>query len=460
MKMIQRVSCMLLAALLCTGPVPAFGQATTRRATAIPKVVFKDVKLKNGLRVLLVEDHKAPVISLALIYDVGSRNERAGRTGFAHLFEHMMFQGSQNVGKSEHFIVLETNGGQMNGTTNEERTLYFEQLPSNQLDLLLFLEADRMKSLDISQENLDNQRKAVQEERRLGLDNQPYGQMQEKFGETMYDNFAYKHSVIGSMADLNAATVDDVREFFRVYYAPNNAVLALVGDFNTEQALAKVKAAFESIPAQPAPPPVDTKEPEQTAERRFTVDDPLARLTLVSIGYKGVRGNTPDAYALQIAASVLGAGQSSRLYQKLVKEKQLAVQVGSFAGSRRGPAAFQFQALIAQGKKPEEVESVIYEEIARLQQEPIADWELEKAKQFLKRGAINQVQSSLGLAINLAEAAVAWNDPDLLNTRLSKQLAVTKEDVQRVAKQYLQPSKRTVGVALPKPQGPAGAGAN
>jgi len=459
MKMIQRVLCLLIAASMCAGPSPAQAQ-TKGRATTIPKVVFKDAKLKNGLRVLMVEDHKAPVISIAVIYDVGSRNERSGRTGFAHLFEHMMFQGSQNIGKSEHFILIESNGGQMNGTTNEERTLYFEELPANQLDLMLFLEADRMKSLDISQENLDNQRKAVQEERRLGLDNQPYGQMQEKFGETMYDNFAYKHSVIGSMADLNAATVEDVRDFFRIYYAPNNAVLALVGDFNTEQALAKIKAAFESIPSQSAPAAVDTKEPEQTAERRLTIDDPLARLALLNIGYKGVRGNTPDAYALQIAGTILGGGQSSRLYQRLIKEKQMAVQVGSFAGSRRGPGAFQVQALIAQGKKPEEVESVIYEEIARLQQEPVADWEMEKAKQFLKRNAINQVQSSLGLAINLAEAAVAWNDPDLLNSRLDKQLAVTKEDVQRVAKQYLQPAKRTVGLAVPKPQGSAGAGAN
>jgi predicted Zn-dependent peptidase len=189
----------------------------------MPRLEFKDVKLKNGLRVLLVEDHSAPVISLALDYDVGSRNERQGRTGFAHLFEHMMFQGSENVGKSEHFLLVMNNGGNMNGTTNEERTLYFETLPANQLDLLLFLESDRMRGLDISTTNLENQRNAVQEERRLGLDNQPYGKLNEKFGETMYDNFAYKHSVIGSMADLDAATVNDVKDFFRIYYAPNNA---------------------------------------------------------------------------------------------------------------------------------------------------------------------------------------------------------------------------------------------
>jgi zinc protease len=469
MRKIQLLARLALVGALGLAPLPVPAQSQAKPEQAKPeqakpeasaRVAFKDVKLKNGLRVLLVEDHSAPVVSLALIYDVGSRNEKKGRTGFAHLFEHMMFQGSQNIGKSEHFILIDTNGGQMNGTTDEERTLYYETLPANQLDLLLFLEADRMKSLDISKENLDNQRNAVQEERRLGVDNQAYGQLFERFGETMYDNFNYKHSVIGSMEDLNAATVDDVRDFFRIYYAPNNAVLALVGDFKTDEALAKVKKAFEDLPAQPRPPAVDTVEPEQTAERRFSYEDNLAQLPLLYIGYKGVIGNTPDAYALQLLGSVLGSGQSSRLYQKLVREKQLTLNAGSFVSTRRGPGAFQVSASIAPGKKIEEVEAVIYEEITKLQQEPVADWELEKAKQFAKRNAINARQSSLGLAANLAESAVAYNDPDLVNTRLDKIMAVTKADLQRVANQYLQAKKRTVGIALPKPKGrTAGVGA-
>ena len=417
-----------------------------------PAVSFKDVKLKNGLRVLLVEDHSAPVISVALDYDVGSRNERQGRTGFAHLFEHMMYQGSENVGKSEHFILIDTNGGRMNGTTNEERTLYFETLPANQLDLALFLESDRMKSLDISQANLDNQRNAVQEERRLRLDNQAYGKMFEKFGETMYDNFNYKHSVIGSMEDLNAASVGDVRDFFRVYYAPNNAVMALVGDFKTDAAIAKVKQYFEAIPAQPRPAAVDTAEPAQTAERRFTMEDPLAQLPLLIIGYKGVIGNTPDAYALQVLGTVLGGGQSSRLYQKLVKEKQLSIGAGSGVQTRRGPGAFQITSNIAPGKKVEDVEAVIDAEIGRLQNEPIADWELEKAKQFARRQAIQSRANSLGLAINLVEATVSYNDPSLVNTRLDRIAAVTKADVQQAAQKYLKATNRTVGLAVPKPK--------
>lgn len=428
----------------------------TSSVANIPKINFRETKLKNGLRVYLVEEHSAPVISVALVYDVGSRNERRGRTGFAHLFEHMMFQGSGQVGKGEYMMLVFNNGGNMNGTTNEERTLYFETLPSNQLDLMLFLEADRMRGLDITKENLDNQRNAVQEERRLGLDNQPYGKFREQFDETMFDNFVYKHSVIGSMEDLNAASVEDVRDFFRIYYAPNNAALALVGDFKSAEALEKIKKNFESIPAQPAPAKVDATEPEQTAERRFTVEDPLAQLALLNIGYKGVIGNTPDAYALQVLGTVLGGGQSSRLYQRLVKEKQLTLSASSFANTRRGPGAFQISATIAPGKRAEDAEAVIYEEIAKLQQEPIADWELEKARQTAKRSAVGSRQSSLGLAINIAEGAVAYNDPNIANTRLEKILAVTKEDVQRVARQYLQPAKRTVGIALPKPKGAAG----
>ncbi len=464
-KQLQRLSRMLLVCALALSSVIGYGQTKTKPSSdkpgvSVPRVNFKEVKLKNGLRVFLVEDHSAPVVSLALIYDVGSRNEKQGRTGFAHLFEHMMFQGSENVGKSEHFILIETNGGQMNGTTNEERTLYFETLPNNQLDLMLFLEADRMRGLDISKENLDNQRNAVQEERRLGLDNQPYGKLFEKFGETMYDNFAYKHSVIGSMEDLNAASVEDVREFFRIYYAPNNAVLALVGDFKTDQALAKIKAHFESIPSQPAPARVDVAEPAQTSERRFTIDDSLAQLPLLNIGYKGYVGAVSDVYALQALATVLGSGQGSRLYQKLVKESQLTLSANSFASVRRGPGAFRISASIAPGKKYEDVETVIYEEIARLQKEPIADWELEKAKQSARRSAVGSRQSSLGLAINITEGVVSWNDPNYANTRLEKIMAVTKEDVLRVAREYLQPARRTVGVAIPKAKPMAGAAAS
>jgi zinc protease len=227
--------------------------------TAAPaRVTFSDTKLGNGLRVIISEDHNAPVFSIAVTYNVGSRDERKGRTGFAHLFEHMMFKGSEQVGPGEHFMQVFNNGGSMNGTTNKDRTLYYDTLPSNQLELALFLESDRMWSLEITKANLDNQRNAVQEERRLGLDNQAYGRTYEAIDELAYENPAYEHSVIGSMADLDAGTVEDVKAFFKTYYAPNNAIISIVGDVKTADTLAKVKKYFDRIPSQPPPAP-DTR---------------------------------------------------------------------------------------------------------------------------------------------------------------------------------------------------------
>src|SRR5208282_3623426 len=272
-KTILRLGLLLLAAgFAAAGAVAAGGaQAAAQNPARTPKPLefsIQQHKLANGLRIVFSVDHSAPVFGIAVTYDVGSRNERPGHTGFAHLFEHMMFQGSENVGKGEHFILVLNNGGGMNGTTNEDRTMYFEELPKNQLDLGLFLESDRMRSLAINQANLDNQRSTVQEERRQGIDNQPYGRAELDIDNLSFDNFAYKHSTIGSMSDLNAASVQDVADFFRVYYAPSNAVLTLVGDFDPDDALAKVKKYFGAIPAQPVPPKVDLAEETHYGERR------------------------------------------------------------------------------------------------------------------------------------------------------------------------------------------------
>ncbi len=424
------------------------------------RVNYKQTTLKNGLRVITVEDHDAPVIAIAVNYNVGSRDEREGRTGFAHLFEHMMFKGSENIGTGEHFVLVFNNGGNMNGTTSEDRTVYFEALPSNQLDLALFLEADRMRSLAITKDNLDNQRNAVQEERRLGVDNQPYGQSEEVQQGLLYDNFAYKHTVIGSMEDLNAATVDDVAQFFKTYYAPNNAVVTLVGDFNTKDAIARIKKNFESIPRQPNPPAVDMTEPEQKAERRATVDDVLARSARFDLAFKAVPGNTNDFYALQVLSNVLQGGQSSRLYQKLVKEKEQVTGVFGTMDEKRGPGALYVQATVKPGVKVADVEANIYQEIERLKKEPIADWELLKAKNSARRAFINNLQNSLSRAINLSQYAIYYNDPGLINTRLDKVNAVTKEDVQRVANQYLRETNRTVVITMPKAKAKGAAPAN
>src|SRR5215204_6440286 len=247
---------------------------------------IEEYKLENGLRVVLNRDTTSPVVSVAVYYDVGSRNEREGRTGFAHLFEHMMFQGSENVKKAEHFQFIMKAGGTMNGTTSSERTNYFETLPASELPLGLWLESDRMRSLAVTQENLDNQREAVKEEKRLRYDNQPYGQIFDLIAEMIYKNFSNAHSTIGSMEDLDDATVEDVQEFFRIYYAPNNAVLVLSGAFETETAKELIEKYFGTIPSQPLPPPLDVAEPEEVAEKYREYEDSLAPLPAFLMGWK------------------------------------------------------------------------------------------------------------------------------------------------------------------------------
>src|SRR5438067_1581660 len=243
-----------------------FGIEPVQKTFQLPQVSIKQFQLQNGLRVVMSEDHSVPVVSVAVYYDVGSRNERQGRTGFAHLFEHMMFQGSENVPKAGHFQFISNAGGTMNGTTSSERTNYFETLPANQLPLALWLESDRMRSLKVTQENLDNQREAVKEEKRLRIDNQPYVPAFLRIDELIFKNPANAHSTIGSMEDLDEATVTDVQEFFRIYYAPNNAVLTIAGDFDRAEAARLIEEYFTSIPRQADPPPVDVSEPIEVAE--------------------------------------------------------------------------------------------------------------------------------------------------------------------------------------------------
>jgi predicted Zn-dependent peptidase len=417
--------------------------------TKIPPIKFSDTRLSNGLRVIIAEDHYAPVFAIAVSYGVGSKDEREGRTGFAHLFEHMMFKGSENVGAGEHFFLIFNYGGNMNGTTNTDRTVYYEVLPKNQLDLGLFLESDRMRSLAVTKDNLDNQRQAVQEERRLRLDDQPYGKAQERFDELAFDNFAYHHSVIGSMADLNAASVSDVQDFFRTYYAPNNAVVALVGDLDTKATLAKVEKAFGSIPKQEAPKRVDLTEPEMKGERRETVDDKLARLAQLTIAYKIPPATSADGPALSALGQILGGGESSRLYQKLVKEKELCSGIGSSAAERMGAGLFRITCTVRPGKKIEDAESLISEEIAKLHSAPVSDKELSRVRTSARRSAVAVRESALSRAMSLADNAANYNDPNRINTTTDKMTAVTAADVERVTKSYLRNDNRVVMYTLP-----------
>lgn len=448
---------MLSFALVALGAVTATGQIK------VPRVNYTDYRLANGLRVLLSVDHSAPVVAVSVTYNVGSRNERPGRTGFAHLFEHMMFQGSQNVGKGEHMLLVQDNGGAMNGTTNKDRTNYFETLPANQLDLGLFLEADRMRSLDISQANLDNQRAVVQEEKRQSYDNQPYGQMSEVMDDLTYDSFAYKHTTIGSMADLNAATLEDVKDFFKIYYAPNNAAIAVVGDFDEAAAKKKIEKYFGSIPRQADPPPVEMSEKMGTEEKRKVLTDPLARLTRYEAAYKTVSGDDPDAPALQMLGSILSRGRTSRIYAAIV-EKKLAINATTGGFPSRGPGTFSCSATLPPGGNPAAVEAAFDAEIAKVQAEGITQDELDKAKVQALSGALvgggggrrgggggPTILSALGRANALTQNAIFYNDPERINTNLEKLEAVTLDDIKRVANKYLVKNNRVVVIANPAP---------
>jgi len=424
------------------------GQSAQQKKTY--EIDFKEFKLKNGLRVLLAEDHSAPTYSICVTYNVGSRDERPGRTGFAHLFEHMLFQGSENVGKGEHFILIQNNGGSANGTTNIDRTNYFETLPANQLELGIFLEADRMRAPAITQANFDNQRLTVQEERRQSYDNRPYGKTYETMIDLAYDNFAYKHSTIGSMDDLNAATIEDAEAFFRSYYAPNNAVVTLVGDFKTDVALALIKQYFEDIPAQTSPGAPDMTEPEQKGERRKVIEDSFARTPRLDIVYKIPPGNTPDWYALDVLGGVLSNGVSSRLYQKFVKEKEMALSVEADANEHRGPSLFWFSVMARPSTDLGELEKLLYDEIARVQNEPVADWELKKVQMQLRRQRAQQIYSSRSRANALGHFAVYYDHPELINSIWRQYERVTKTDLQRVARAYFKDTNRSVVTTLPK----------
>jgi zinc protease len=456
---------LLSASLLIAGaafrPVAATaadGGGPAAAPSAAIHVPLQAYTLKNGLRVILSEDHSAPTYSISITYDVGSRNEKVGHTGFAHLFEHMMFEGSENVGKGEHMILVMNNGGNMNGTTNEDRTNYFETLPANQLDLGLFLESDRMRALAINQANLDNQRNAVQEERRLGEDNAPYGKTFETLLDLAYDNPAYKHSTIGSMADLNAASVKDVADFFKMYYAPNNAVLVLVGDFKPDEAMAKVRKYFEDIPRQPEPPQPDMTEPAQNGERRKTIDDNFAQLPRLDTAYKIPAGNTPDWYALDVLSDILTGGQSSRMYLELVKEKELVTNVFAAAFDKRGPSLFLIGAIMKPGKDIGDVEKAFSADLERVKTDGVTQAEVDKALAQDRTGSIRSLQSTLGRAVLIGQFAVYYHAPDLISTRIEKFQSVTPADVKRVAQKYLTSNNRTVVITMPKAATPAKSG--
>jgi len=427
-------------------------RAIVQKTFQVPHTPIKQFSLDNGLRIVLNEDHSVPVVSVAVYYDVGSRNEREGRTGFAHLFEHMMFQGSENVPKAAHFQYISNAGGTMNGTTSSERTNYFETLPASQLPLALWLESDRMRSLAVTQENLDNQREAVKEEKRLRYDNQPYVNGFLRLFEMSFKNPANSHSTIGSMEDLDAATVEDIQEFFRIYYAPNNAVLAVAGDIDQGETLALIKKYFATIPRQPEPPPVDVAEPPGVAVNQDAYLDKLAPVPAFALGWKIPSRRSPDFYALSLASHLLFEGESARLYQKLVKGEESVVQIQGGIDERRGPSGLFIVVIPKPDREGAQIRDTIFEEIRQLATLGPSEEEMEKLRNNLFLASVRSRQSSLYRAQQLAEFTLYDNDPELFNTDLQTYLDVTAEQIRDSVAQYLETDDRVLLDIVPSPQ--------
>ena len=421
-----------------------------QNTAALSNLQVTRASLENGLRVVMNQDDTVPTVAVSVYYDVGSRNEVEGRSGFAHLFEHMMFQGSANVGKGEHFSLIINRGGSANGTTSNDRTNYYQTLPSNELALGLWLEADRMRSLAITQENFENQRMTVMEERRQRIDNQPYIPSMLRINELAYgDYWPYAHSTIGDMQDLIDAPLGAVQEFFDTFYAPNNAVLSISGDFNAEDAMQVVQKYFGDIPARATPVFAEPAPPVQVSERTETMYDANATLPAFHIAYHIPPNRSPDHYALEILALVLGDGESSRLYQSLVKKKEICQDVAIGTDDRRGPDLFSAWAVMASGHAPKEAQNAILAELAAIADKGVTDRELEKAKNRIRAAFVFGLQSNMARSQRLAEFELYWDDANLLKLELDYYLAVSAEDIKRVAGTYFEASNRTVLNVLP-----------
>ncbi|HEY3413582.1 MAG TPA: pitrilysin family protein [Armatimonadota bacterium] len=426
---------------------PAFARSVPKPDPNVPKVAYTSYTLPNGLRVFFSRDTTAPVVSVNLVYNVGSFVEPPGRTGFAHLFEHMMFQGSKNVGKGEHTQLVIDNGGTMNGGTSFDFTVYYETVPANQLELALFLEADRMGTLDVSQVNLDNQRAVVKEERRMRYENQPYGTIGEHLQDLAYIKSPYKHVPIGSMDDLNRADLAYVRRFFHTFYAPNNAVLCVAGDFDPARAKALIAKYYGRIKRGPKPVLPSLSEPPQKAERRVAYKDKLAPLPTYVAGYHIPNGNDKDAPALDMLSSILSGGKSARLWQSLVEKQQVCTSVSSGANAGRGPDLFSFRMAFGPGQSVEKAEKALYAEIQKIQKDGVTHEEMQTARTQALQSSIEGRRTSLGRAMAIGISAVVYGDPNRVNTELSRFYAVTAADVKRVARKYLVSTNRSVVIA-------------
>jgi len=448
-----RPSLLLAAGLVALAPA--------HLATQAGRVDYESFALPNGLRVVYSEDHSTPIATVDLWYRVGSRNERPGRGGFAHLFEHLMFQGSAHVKKAEHFQLIERAGGSSNASTHDDYTNYYETVPSNRLNLALWLEADRMRSLAITDENFHNQRETVKEERRLRVDNQPYGAAFTDGIVMAFDSatcFAYAHPTIGSMDDLNAAKLEDVQAFFETYYAPNNATLVVVGDFRPAELRRLVNDYFAEVPRHATPPRVSCDWKVGPGERRRDVEDAHANLPAVVRYYRVPADDDPDTPALDLLTTILGEGESSRLNVGVVRHDQAALQAATFiVNERRGPGVLIAYGVANQQVDVRRLDSLLVRQLDSVRAGGVTAEELARAKATFRATFIHHDESTFGKAEALNHYDLLHGALSAVNTDLDRYLAVTADDIRRVAGKYLAAANAAVLLVRPK-AGPESSG--
>ena len=462
----------LFAAACATAPPPA---TTTPPPPAVPPAVVEAAppppaapaltipveyhKLDNGLKVVFSPDRTAPTVVVALYYGIGFRVEPRDRTGFAHLFEHLMFQGSQNLGKMEFIRLVQSNGGVLNGSTRFDFTNYFEVVPAHTLQTVLWAEADRMRGLAITQENLKNQQDVVKNEVRVNVLNQPYGGFpwldMPQYANTNWYN---AHNFYGDLTDLDAATLSDASSFFKTYYAPNNAAMAITGDFDSAQALAWVKKYFSPIAAQPQPPKADITEPRQTAEKRASEDDPKATRPALAVAWHAPEQNTPEYYAMGLIDQILASGKDSWLYQDLVQTRGVTGSVSSsmnLLGSMfdiDGPTLYMAWLFHDKDKSADDIVKALDEQIVKLQSAPVDTETLNRARVKMRSALYDEIEGFFGFgrANLLASFALFDDDPNKINRIESEFAKVTPALIQKTAQEYLRPTNRTILTIVPK----------
>lgn len=451
-KQNKRVVLIAVVALLLLSA----GGSTSFAQVAMPQINFQQKTLPNGMRVLSAADHSSPTVAIQVWYHVGSKDDPVGRSGFAHLFEHIMFKATKNMKSEMMDRLTEDVGGFNNAFTNADVTVYYEVVPSNYLETLLWAEADRLSGLTVDEPNFKSERSVVQEEYRQSYLAPPYGMLDYLIEQQSFTTHPYKRPTIGSIEDLDAASLENVRAFHETFYRPDNATLVVVGDFDQKQFDAWVSKYLAPIPKPAiALPRVTVKEPERTAERRITHYAPNVPLPAISLTYLAPAEKSPDAEPLQVAATILSQGESSRLYKSLIYDQQVAQSADAITDLREDASVFYFNVVLASGKKPADVEQALLAEIKKMQDALVSPAELDKAKNQLVTNELRQRETSNGKALALGSAAVLLGDPNRVNTDLVKLQAVTAADVQRVMKKYFTTNNRLVIYYLPEASKPA-----